>query len=711
MSSLVKDVAYFALACVLAGLAVGFGEARAGGGPENVLVVVNSASWASQAVANHFVSLRHIPAGNVLYLDWTGDLEHVDAEAFRQKVLGPALEWIARRGIATQIDYIVYSSDFPSSVSLVADLGSLRTPPQLSTLASCTGATYLWQLVMSKNPAAVGLRNNFYMRSAAGHDAATHGFRSWYGWDPGGRLVEGGGMHYMLSTMLAVTSGRGNSVPEAIGYLKRSAAADGTRPKGTIYYCSTKDVRSVTRTAGFETAVEQLKELGVAADIISTDVPSNRPDVQGLMTGTAKFSWPTSRSEIMPGAICENLTSFGGVMAEEAGQTPFTELLRYGAAGSSGTVAEPYSIIDKFPSPQVHVHYARGCSLAEAFYQSVFGPYQLLIVGDPLCQPWAGIPQVRLDSPRPGEKVAGVIALKPLSASGSGARVDRYELFVDGRRMSTANTEDRLVLDTKTLPDGHHELRVVAIQSSPVESQGRLIVPIIVDNHGRRVEVAATPKNRVRWDQRLTIQAKAPGAIGIAVLHNGRLVGKIQGGEGSAVIDPRSLGLGGVRLETVALRSARERVIGPPIRVTVTPPKAMAPVLPGERKMTRGLRLKLTGGDAVTIQQTRTPKWLAEAGVKPNETFELSGYFESPQLELAQFQIRHRGGLKVVVDNVVLYEQNIGDYERRFLPVMLEAGVHRLVVSGRAADEVQLEILFGSRGTSSIDGQRFRQPG
>ena len=41
----------------------------------------------------------------------------------------------------------------------------------------------------------------------------------------------------------------------------------------------------------------------------------------------------------------------------------------------------------------IQVHYARGCSLAEAFYQSVYAPYQLMIVGDPLCRPWANIPR------------------------------------------------------------------------------------------------------------------------------------------------------------------------------------------------------------------------------------------------------------------------------------------------------------------------------
>jgi len=119
------------------------------------------------------------------------------------------------------------------------------------------------------------------------------------------------------------------------------------------------------------------------------------------MVGKSDFNWPASGSTILPGAICEHLTSLGGVMVENGGQTPLSEFIRNGAAGASGTVTEPYAIQAKFPDPFLHVHYVKGCTLAEAFYQSVRGPYQLLIVGDPLCRPWARIPQVtsRASSP------------------------------------------------------------------------------------------------------------------------------------------------------------------------------------------------------------------------------------------------------------------------------------------------------------------------
>ncbi len=214
-------------------------------------------------------------------------------------------------------------------------------------------------------------------------------FRSRIAWDMQGQPGKAeSGPRYMLSVMLGVTSGRGTSVREAVAALERAAASDGTRPAGSVYYMVNDDIRSRTRRWGFEAAVRLLTQEGVAAVIADGSLPQKKLDIAGAMVGVPTFDFVASGSRILPGAICEHLTSTGGTMVWDGGQTALTEFLRHGAAGSSGTVTEPYAIQAKFPDPFIHVHYARGASLAEAFYQSVAAPYQLLIVGDPLCRPW-----------------------------------------------------------------------------------------------------------------------------------------------------------------------------------------------------------------------------------------------------------------------------------------------------------------------------------
>jgi hypothetical protein len=197
----------------------------------------------------------------------------------------------------------------------------------------------------------------------------------------------------MLSIVLGVTSGRGNSVSEVTACLERAAKADFTHPKGTFYYSVNDNIRSKTRQWGFDPAIAKLAELGQKGARDTDTFPRNKQDVMGAMLGLIHPKEEEAGSRTLPGAIVENLTSEGGVMNWGANQTPISSFIRNGAAGTSGTVIEPYAIQAKFPTPFLFCHYAAGSSLVEAFYESVQGPYQLLIVGDPLCQPFAEAPK------------------------------------------------------------------------------------------------------------------------------------------------------------------------------------------------------------------------------------------------------------------------------------------------------------------------------
>ena len=102
-----------------------------------------------------------------------------------------------------------------------------------------------------------------------------------------------------------------------------------------------------------ELTLEALRDFKVRNHVSVVEdgvLPANHADVAGAVIGSAGCDWASSHSTILPGALCDNFTSFGGVMSAGAGQTPFSEFLRYGAAGASGTVTEPYAIAAKFPA-------------------------------------------------------------------------------------------------------------------------------------------------------------------------------------------------------------------------------------------------------------------------------------------------------------------------------------------------------------------------
>jgi hypothetical protein len=313
-------------------------------------------------------------------------------------------------------------------------------------------------------------------------------------------------------------------------------------------------------------------------------MPHERSDVQGAMLGVAGFDWQLSQSTILPGAICENFTSFGGILHTHQSQTPLSVFLRYGAAGSCGTVTEPFAIIFKFPVPMMHVHYARGCTLAEAFYQAVAGPYQLLIVGDPLCRPWAKVPLVTIDGVRSGERVKGTIHIQPQAMFPGEQTAEHFELFVNGSRAVQCKPGEKLSLDTTLLPDGWQELRVVAVTKDAIQTQGWTILDVETENSKRKIAVQATSGYDVAADRPLVVKVSAPGSTGVVVLQNSRVVGRLAGNQGTMEIPAEALGAGPVRLQAIGLGRGglRSHVVSPPIEVTVELP---APVKAEEKKM------------------------------------------------------------------------------------------------------------------------------
>jgi len=682
---------------------------QAGGGPENVFLVINGRSWASQTIANYYTQLRKIPASNVYRFDWVGS-EETTAEVFREKILKKILEEINRRKIGHQIDYVIYSSDFPYAIDVSKDL-----PPKTKfATASITSLTYLVQPTLSAPNILHGMNTNWYYRPFNGAQLTkqTRGFSSRYIFDRSGEVIKEKekGQRYLLSTMLGYTSGRGNSVDEVLNYLRKSASADGSQPRGTVYFVKNGDVRSRTRERAFAPTAAELKKLGVKAEIVDGVLPVQKDDVIGAVIGKATFSWPKSGSTMLPGAICENLTSYGGIMRYGAGQTPLTEFTRHGAAGSSGTVVEPYAIQAKFPHPMIHVHYARGCSLAEAFYQSVNGPYQLLIVGDALCRPWARIPIVSVDGVKAGEEVQGVVTLRPGAKFSGETEAAHFRIFVNGQLRKEIPPGETYEFDTTTVPDGHLEFRIVATDDTPIETQGRIIVPVKVNNNGRKIQCTTGPRGRVPFGSQLAVNVTSPGSSTILVYQNRRLLGRIGGAKGILKVDSSQLGFGPTTIQAIGIGSPEknDHVAAKPLPIEVVIPRPFAPITPlsGSGK-TAGLRLTKADKSVATITTTSKKNWLAAAGVKSGESFTLDGLHEAKKTSIVGFQAYYMGTLEIYVNGVQVFRARNEDRQKHYIPVFLEKGWHRIRLAGEFTSVDFSALTFGNKGAPPIGKTQF----
>lgn len=373
------------------------------------------------------------------------------------------------------------------------------------------------------------------------------------------------GAKYMLSTFLGVTAGRGNTVEEVVESLRRAKSADFSSPKGTIYFEKNKDVRSTTREWGFQAAAQQLLMMDINAVVEDGILPKEKNDVAGGMIGISDFNWPDSKSTILPGAIVEHLTSFGGMINKGAGQTAATEFIRNGAAGTSGTVTEPFALQEKFPSPFIHVHYARGYTLAESFYMSLSGPYQLLIIGDPLCKPWAKKAEVKVAGLTDGQTVAKALTLKPTITAGT--PVFEYHLFVDGKVISSSDSGSGLVLDPKAYAEGYHEVVVVAERADTTRALYQTSYRVIFPGSNRKIVVPDKISTEV--GKPVEFKVSAAGATSIELFHLGRSVGSC-GVSGVISVPTSQLGAGTSTVYPVATFGST-KVYGKPITVVIEP--------------------------------------------------------------------------------------------------------------------------------------------
>ena len=652
-------------------------------GAENTIVVVNAESADSLAVANRYISLRNIPATNVVYLEGVKQTESSHAALFLSSVWQPVSDAIKDRGLTNQITCVTYSAGFPTRIDFLQIMkkylkqtgkkysillhapwtsissltyfhenvysasptflepdanrygclrpGSLLQNPfvakegkqyasaekYLKEQDYSNAARILGQLVEKhpgqvpviyalarahafngKNAKAIQLleeaqSKGFAYRSLAANDPAfadlksdqdfksvlsnmedlaheilaTRGFAANSYWSKNGwpSSTPEQGQRYLLSTVLATTGKNQSTLDQALAQIQRSVEADGTNPTGNVYFAKHKDARSRTRHSQFEFAAAELESLKRSGIITDKRLPENDQRVVGATLGSAVLDWNKSGSRFVPGAICDNFTSYGGWWAKSK-QTQLSEFLNAGAAGASGTVYEPYTIPWKIPSARLHANYARGCTLAESFYQSVNGPFQLLIVGDPLCCPFGDFPKFEITGPEKGSVVKSNfnMEIKPALTS---PKIRHYEIYYDGVFTSKVEKPEKIKIAINAISDGHHELRVVGVADTPTANRTSQQLEFVISRKKNSVSLnAASPK--VSIGRKLYLNSVASTRGQIQIRQNSRVLATVASGS-IVEIDSLKLGLGKTRLQAFAAGPKGSVVASTPLDVEI----------------------------------------------------------------------------------------------------------------------------------------------
>ncbi len=391
----------------------------AGGSGLNVVVVVNQNSTNSVQLGNYFCEQRQVPPQNLLRINWTGSNVEWTASDFTTYLLNPLVSMLSGRRLTNQIDYVLLSMDIPYRVYQ----GGLITQTGTNSTTSALFYGFKPDFALTNYiPASCDLPGNTTNAYAASEEV----FRQ--------ALPVGPGTNSWLAMMLTAST-----LAQAKATIDRAVVSDGSFPTQTVYLVHNDfdPVRGI-RYLLYNDSIFDNAVLGPEF-VVWTNAPY--PSIPGFQLGSqfglSSFDLPPNL--FAPGAIADNLTSYGGYLFEySGGQTTALAYLSAGAAASYGTIVEPCALLGKFPSPEDYFYQARGFSIAESYYMSLINPYQGLLLGEPLAAPFAQRPVVSWIGLPANASLSASTNLSLLATAGDSQHpVQQVDLFIDGTFLRT----------------------------------------------------------------------------------------------------------------------------------------------------------------------------------------------------------------------------------------------------------------------------------
>ena len=374
----------FTLAMAALALAAGWASGQTA---ENVAVVINLASPASQRIGEYYVKRHQIPPANVIRIR-TAQEETITRERYLATIENPIAAAVTRQRLHDRVLYLVLTKGVPLRIAgTVARDGTMASVDSELTLLyrKLTGRT-VPVAGRVDNPYFAGTRDVKQARPFSHHE---HDI-------------------FLVSRLDAFT------VEQALALIDRGQAPV---TQGSFVLDQRSQLSDVLNDTGDEwlaTAGERLSALGYEERVVLEETPRAARDIKPVL---GYYSWGSSdpfnrvRSVGMgfaPGALA---ATFGATAARTFLEPPrnwvptddfknkaswfagspqslVADLIRDGATGVAGHVAEP--LLDSTVRPDIlFPAYVSGFNLIEAFYLSIpHLSWQTVVVGDPLCAPF-----------------------------------------------------------------------------------------------------------------------------------------------------------------------------------------------------------------------------------------------------------------------------------------------------------------------------------
>ena len=386
----------------------------------NVLVLANEALPSSVEIAEYYVQRRQVPADQLLKIR-TSVADQVSRQEFERTIQNPIRVWLARTGAQDRILYVVLTKGIPLRI---AGQGGGRT----TTIASVDSElTLLYRRMTGQAVSPAGNVPNPYFL-ADGQPASARRFS------------------HVAQDIFLVTRLDGFSVADVKALIDRGMAPS---TAGRVVLDQRAGI-SDKPNEWLAAAAKKLEAQGQGERVVleqTSRLVEGQKDVLGYYSwgsNDPSFAARAPAVGFAPGALAALFVStdartFTEPPAEwkpgpweskqsyHAGspQSLTGDLVRAGVTGAAGYVNEPY--LDTSIRPDIlFPAYFAGFNLAEAFYLALPAlSWQSVIVGDPLCAPFARttVPAAELDPPIDKESELPSL-FSPRRIAGSGMKGD-----------------------------------------------------------------------------------------------------------------------------------------------------------------------------------------------------------------------------------------------------------------------------------------------